>query len=153
MNPKRQGPPLDLMVLLFLCAAVPLSAVPPAHDYPFQPVPFTAVHLTDSFWAPRLETNRLVTIPYAFAQCEKSGRLYNFERAAAVLRGEKLADGKPPGFPFDDTDLYKVLEGASYALSVQPDPKQSNYLDHLVTLIASARQGKRKPGGQRDHRW
>src|SRR5439155_19820726 len=36
------------------------------HDYPVQPVPFTRVHLTDGFWAPRIETNRKVTIPAAF---------------------------------------------------------------------------------------
>ena len=59
-----------------------------AHDYPFQPVPFTAVHLDDGFWAPRLETNRVTTIPYAFGKCEESGRMNNFERAAAILRGE-----------------------------------------------------------------
>src|SRR3984957_7051116 len=105
------------------------------HDYPFKPVPFTAVHLTDEFWAPRLETNRVTTIPYAFQKCEESGRMYNFERAAAVLRGENVADKKPPGYPFDDTDPYKVLEGASYTLAVQADPKMSAYLDKLITLI------------------
>jgi DUF1680 family protein len=111
-----------------------------SQDYPFQPVPFTAVHLNDRFWAPRLETNRLVTIPYAFGKCRESGRMYNFERAAAVLRGENISDRKPPGFPFDDSDLYKVMEGASYALAVQPDPAQSAYLDQLIALIASAQE-------------
>ena len=113
---------------------------PASHDYPFKPVPFTAVHLTDAFWAPRLETNRLTTIPYAFGKCEESGRMYNFERAAAVLRGEKISDRKPPGFPFDDTDPYKVLEGAAYALAVQPDPKLDAYVDKLIALIASAQE-------------
>ena len=116
------------------------GAGPKLQDYPFKPVPFTAVHLTDQFWAPRLETNRTVTIPYAFGKCEESGRMYNFERAAAVLRGENVSDRKPPGFPFDDTDPYKVLEGASYSLAVQPDPKMSAYLDKLVALIASAQE-------------
>ncbi len=110
------------------------------HDYPFQPVPFTAVHLDDDFWAPRLETNRVTTIPYAFGKCEESGRMYNFERAAAVLRGENIADRKAPGYPFDDTDPYKVLEGASYSLAVQPDPKMAAYLDKLIALFASAQE-------------
>src|SRR5437762_572849 len=57
----------------------------PAHDYPVKPVPFTSVHLTDIFWAPRIETNRLVTIPFAFEQCERSGRMDNFIRAAIAL--------------------------------------------------------------------
>jgi uncharacterized protein len=116
------------------------AAGPPPRDYPVQPVPFTAVHLDDVFWAPRLETNRAVTIPYAFGQCKASGRMDNFERAAAVLRGEDIANRKPPGFPFDDTDPYKVLEGASYALAVQPDPKMAAYLDSLIALFAAAQE-------------
>jgi len=116
------------------------ATVTPAHDYPFQPVPFTAVHLDDGFWAPRLETNRVTTIPYAFGKCEESGRMENFTRAAAVLRGEDIADRKPPGYPFDDTDPYKVLEGAAYSLAVRPDVKLSGYLDNLISLIASAQE-------------
>jgi len=128
-------------LLCFAAAAVSFAAPNPVlHDYPFQPVPFTAVHLTDAFWAPRLETNRVTTIPYAFGKCEESGRMYNFERAAAVLRGENITDKKPPGFPFDDTDPYKVLEGASFSLAVQPDPKLDAYLDKLIALIASAQE-------------
>lgn len=111
-----------------------------AHDYPFKPVPFTAVHLTDQFWAPRLEINRVTTIPYAFGKCEETGRMYNFERAADVLRGKAISDRKAPGYPFDDTDPYKVLEGASYSLAVQPDAKMTAYVDKLVALIASAQE-------------
>jgi len=109
-------------------------------DYPIQPVPFTAVHLNDIFWAPRIETNRLVTIPFAFGQCKASGRMNNFERAAAVLRGEKITNRKLPGYPFDDTDLYKVMEGASYALAARPDPRMSAYLDSLIDLLAAAQE-------------
>ncbi len=64
----------------------------------------------------------------------------NFERAAAVLRDENTTNRKLPGFPFDDTDPYKVLEGASYALAVQPDPKMAAYLDHLIGLFAAAQE-------------
>jgi uncharacterized protein len=110
------------------------------HDYPVQPVPFTSVHLTDVFWAPRIETNRKVTIPFAFQQCELSGRVDNFERAAKALRGEPLANTKAPGYPFDDTDLYKVIEGASYALSVHPDPTLDAYVDGLIAKIAAAQE-------------
>src|SRR5947209_1109143 len=92
-------------------------------DYPVKPVPFTSVHFSDAFWAPRLEINRKVTIPFAFKKDEETKRIYNFERAAAALRGEKLADKTPPGYPFDDTDVYKVIEGAAYALNVRPDPE------------------------------
>jgi uncharacterized protein len=116
------------------------ARVTPNHDYPVQPVPFTAVHLTDVFWAPRIETNRQVTIPFAFQQCELSGRVDNFERAAKALRGEALSNTKAPGYPFDDTDLYKVIEGASYTLSVHPDPKLDAYVDGLIAKIAAAQE-------------
>jgi DUF1680 family protein len=112
----------------------------PAHDYPVKPVPFTDVHLNDCFWAPRIETNRLTTIPFAFQQCEKSGRMDNFERAAKALRGETLENRRPPPYPFDDTDPYKVLEGASYALAVKPDPELRAYLDKLIAIIAAAQE-------------
>src|SRR5206468_9749643 len=97
------------------------ASAQPARDYPVKPVPFTAVHFNDVFWAPRIEVNRTVTIPFAFGKNEETGRVRKFERAAAALRGETLADKRPPGYPFDDTDIYKVIEGASYALSVHPD--------------------------------
>jgi DUF1680 family protein len=109
------------------------------HDYPVQPVPFTAVHLDDVFWAPRIETNRKVTIPAAFQKCEETGRVDNFERAAEALRGQPH-DLKAPGYPFDDTDLYKVIEGASYVLSVQPDPKLDAYVDSMIAKIAAAQE-------------
>jgi DUF1680 family protein len=127
--------------MFFAIFSLNLSAADPApRDYPIQGVPFTAVHLNDAFWAPRLETNRIVTIPYAFGQCKASGRMDNFARAAAVLRGEKIKNRKPPGFPFDDTDPYKVLEGAAYTLAVQPDPKLSADLDKLIALFAAAQE-------------
>jgi DUF1680 family protein len=110
-----------------------------AGDYPVQPVPFTAVRLNDGFWGPRIETNRKVTIPAAFQKCEESGRLNNFERAAQALRGEPH-DTKAPPYPFDDTDLYKVIEGASYVLNVQPDPKLDAYVDALIAKIAAAQE-------------
>jgi len=98
------------------------------------------VHFNDGFWAPRLEINRKVTIPFAFKKDEETKRIYNFERAAAALRGETLQDKTPPGYPFDDTDVYKVIEGASYALSVQPDPQLDAYLDDLIVKISAAQE-------------
>src|ERR1051325_1850672 len=128
------------------------------HDYPVQPVPFTAVHLSDVFCAPRIETNRKVTIPAAFQKCEESGRVNNFERAAQALRGEEH-DKKAPPYPFDDTDLYKVIEGASYVLNVQPDPKLDAYVDGMIAKIAAAQEPDgyiyttRTIDPQNPHRW
>jgi DUF1680 family protein len=111
----------------------------PQRDYPVKPVPFTAVHLDDKFWAPRIEINRTVTIPFAFQKCEENGRIENFNRAAAALKGE-LKDKKLPPYPFDDSDLYKVIEGAAYTLSVHPDPKLEAYVDGLTEKIAAAQE-------------
>jgi uncharacterized protein len=100
----------------------------------------TDVHINDGFWAPRIEINRTVTIPFAFGKDEETGRLDNFIRAAEALRGEPFANKKYPPYPFDDTDVYKVIEGASYTLSVHPDPKLDAYVDGLIEKIAAAQE-------------
>lgn len=109
-------------------------------DYPVKPVPFTAVHVTDTFWAPRIELNRKVTIPFAFKKAEENGRVDNFIRAAHALRGEPFENHNAPPYPFDDSDLYKVIEGASYTLSVHPDPQLEGYLDDLIAKIGAAQE-------------
>jgi len=104
-------------------------------DYPIQPVSFADVKVTDKFWAPRIETNRKVTIPYTFEKCEKTGRIDNFAIAGGLMKGKHRGS-----FPFDDTDPYKILEGASYSLSVHPDAKLKKYLDELIIKIAAAQE-------------
>ena len=79
-------------------------------DYPIQAVTFTNVKVTDNFWLPRIETNHTVTIPASFERCESTGRVKNFEMAAA--KNGKFCTI----FPFDDTDIYKTIEGASFSL-------------------------------------
>ena len=95
---------------------------------PIAEVSFTDVHLTDKFWAPRIEVNRTVSIPSAFKQCELNGRFDNFALAGGLIKGEHQGD-----FPFDDTDPYKIIEGASYSLAVHYDPKLDAYLDSVIT--------------------
>ena len=91
-------------------------------DAPIQEVPFTQVHINDGFWLPRIETNRTVSIPSAFKECEKNGRFDNFAIAGGLKKGEHRGD-----FSFDDTDPYKVIEGASYSLAVKYDPQLDQY--------------------------
>jgi uncharacterized protein len=114
--------------------AIPATASRPS-AYPISAVPFTEVRLTDAFWAPRLETNRTVTIPFGFKKSEEEGRLRNFERAAHVLAGPY--EGK---MPFDDTDVYKLIEGASYSLQSHPDPELERYLGGIIAKIAAAQE-------------
>jgi uncharacterized protein len=157
MTPPRAA---SVAALIGLSLTALLGQSPPRRpDYPFQPVSFTDVHLTDVFWAPRIETNRTVTIPFAFQQCERTGRVELFERAAKALRGEDLANRQPPGYPFDDTDVYKVIEGASYTLAVVPDPRLDAYVDSLIQKIAAAQEPDgylyttRTINPQSPHRW
>ncbi len=127
-----------IAALFLLPVLAPLTAQ--QRDYPVKPVPFTDVHVDDGFWAPRIETNRTVTIPFAFGKDEETGRLDNFIRAAKALRGEPFENKKYPPYPFDDTDVYKVIEGASYTLSVHPDPKLDAYIDSLIEKIGAAQE-------------
>ena len=103
-------------------------------DYPIKPVPFTQVNITDDFWAPRLETNLEVTVPYNFQKCEETGRISNF----AIAGG--LEEGEHQGRYYNDSDVFKVIEGASYSLQVHDDPELKTYLDDLIIKIAAAQE-------------
>jgi len=128
---------MKAITVLWVAAAVAMAQ---QRDYPVKPVPFTAVHIDDTFWAPRIETNRTVTIPFAFGKDEETGRIDNFIRAGKALRGEPFDNKQFPPYPFDDTDVYKVIEGASYSLSVHPDPKLDAYIDGLIEKIGAAQE-------------
>jgi len=103
-------------------------------DYAIKPVPFTEVQVTDSFWLPRMETNRKVTIPFAFQKCEETGRIENFEKAGGLLQGEF------EGIRYNDSDVYKIMEGAAYSLSLRVDPELDKYMDELIAKIAAAQE-------------
>lgn len=120
-------------LLIMVCCSFGVFAQK-QQDYPIQPVPFTSVKLTDPFWTSRIETNRTATIPASFARCVSTGRVKNFEMAAA--RSGKFCTT----YPFDDTDIYKTIEGASYSLAVHPDKKLELYLDSLITIVGKAQE-------------
>jgi len=122
---------LSPLLVLFLLAC----SGRPKIDYPIQPVAFTDVHLTDSFWSSRLETNRTVTIPSDFEKCKETGRIANFEIAGGLKKGEFAS-----AFPFDDSDVYKIMEGAAYSLAIKPDPQLEAYLDELIAKISAAQE-------------
>ncbi len=101
-------------------------------DYNVKPVPFNHVHVDDQFWTPRLETNRTVTIPYCFEKCEETDRISNFEKAAGMKTGQH------EGIYFNDSDVYKIMEGAAYSLQVNPETMMRLYLDKLIAVMAAA---------------
>jgi uncharacterized protein len=102
--------------------------------YPFQGIAFNKVKLNDHFWSPKIEKNRTVTIPWSFGKCQETGRIKNFEMAEA-----KSGKFNSP-YVFDDSDVYKIIEGASYSLHVRYDEKLDKYIDSLIAIIASAQE-------------
>lgn len=104
-------------------------------DYPIQPVAFNQVELNDQFWAPRIRLNHELTIPYAFEQSEITGRVKNFDVAAGKIEGTFCST-----YPFDDSDVYKIIEGGSYSLQMIPDPELEAYIDELIVKIADAQE-------------
>lgn len=106
-----------------------------SHGYPINPVPFTSVKVGDGFWGQRLKASREVTVPLAFSKCEETGRYRNFECAAHP--SDTIHVG---GFSFDDTDVYKTIEGASYLLQTYPDERLKQYIDSVLMIVAGAQE-------------
>ena len=106
----------------------------PIREYPIQPVPFTQVSIQDEFWKPRIETVIRVTIPYDFEKCEETGRIDNFSKAAGLM------DGAHEGIFYNDSDVFKVVEGAAYALQIAPNPDLEAYVDGLIDKFAAAQE-------------
>lgn len=95
-------------------------------------VSFTDVQIAEGFWADRMKVNRDVTIRYCFDKCEQTGRISNFAKAGGLMEGEF------EGIYFNDSDVYKVIEGAAYSLSIHPDPELETYVDGVIDKIAAA---------------
>lgn len=103
-------------------------------DYPIKPAPFTQVAITDNFWRPRIETAIKITIPYDFEKCEETGRIDNFAKAGGLMPGPH------EGIFYNDSDVFKVVEGAAYALQVAPNAELDSYLDALIEKFAAAQE-------------
>ena len=117
--------------------------------YPYTQVPFTSVKITpNTFWGDRIRAAREVTIPLAFSKCESEHRYKNFEMAAYTLQHPGHPGLQTPewdvakfmGFSFDDTDVYKTIEGASYVLQTFPDAKLKAYIDSVLDVVGAAQE-------------
>lgn len=117
-----------------IAALLSVTTIALPRDYAIRAVPMTAITIDDGFWTPKLETNRVVTIPHILKQNDDTGRVANFEKAA----GRK--SGPYEGRRFNDTDVYKIIEAASYSLALVPDPRLSTRLDELIQLIAESQE-------------
>ena len=127
--------PVTILFTSLWCTQSLAQSLDSDHDYPIHPVPFTQVHFDDAFWAPRLEQHRTHTLPYTMSQCDSTGRVKNFEIAAGEMEGAFCT-----AYPFDDSDLYKIIEGASYSLQVHSDSVLEQKVDQWISLIGEAQE-------------
>ncbi len=125
-----------------------------SNQYLITPVPFTQVKVTDNFWSKRIKTNHEVTIPIAIQKSEETGRIDNFAIAGGLKQGQFCS-----AYPFDDSDVYKIIEGAAYSLQSFPDKKMEHTIDSLVDLIGAAQEDdgylytNRTIMGENAHEW
>ncbi|MGA0556601.1 glycoside hydrolase family 127 protein [Larkinella sp. VNQ87] len=117
------------LICLFVSVRIGL-----AQEYPITAVPLSNVRVQSGFWYDWMEKARTVTIPHAFQKFTEYGKFDNF----AVAGG--LKKGTFNGIRFDESDVYKVMEGAAYSLQNRYDPKLDRYLDSLITLIGAAQE-------------
>ena len=122
---------MTINILAFYIGVGVLASWPEAA---FQPVPFDQVEIDDAFWTPRLQANHDSTVPHVLDWCERTGRISNFAKAAG------LEDGEFEGIYFNDSDVYKAIEGAAHALALKPDPQLEARVDKLIDTIAAAQQ-------------
>jgi DUF1680 family protein len=130
---------LALVFLIMLAAALIVcrggrTEKTPLKDYPVRPVNFTQVKVNDAFWAPKMETNRAVTVPFALQKNEETGRVDNFRKAAGLMKGPHQ------GKRYNDSDVFKVMEAAAYTLMLHPDPNLKKRLDDLIVIIGKAQE-------------
>jgi len=116
--------------IILLLVIRSLTAQVSTHEYPIKMVPIKAVVLNDGFWLPKIKVIQDSTIQYALDKCASEGRMESFLVAGGKLTGK--VRGK---MPFDDTDLYKIIEGASYSLISQPNPRLDATLDAVIAII------------------
>jgi hypothetical protein len=100
-------------------------------------VPFNEVDLKDRFWLPRMGRQARTLVPVAFERTEPA--VDNLRKTAAFLQGDKSS--LPIPSRYIASDLYKVMEGASYLLKEEPDPALEHRMDEIIDIIAAAQQG------------
>ncbi len=152
LNLKTLGVLMLALLLGMINSCSDTKSLPESGD--IVAIPFTSVKLTDAFWAPRIKTNHEVTIPIAIEQSTVSGRIKNFEIAGGLCQGKFCSE-----YPFDDSDIYKIIEAASYSMQSTPDPKMEAIIDSLIYKVALAQEDDgylytiRTINGDNSHDW
>lgn len=131
---------LTLAAVLSTAGLVPAAAARPTPGE-IDAVPYQRVTLGGSFWGPRLEVLRSATLEANRHQCDITGRLSNFDKAAKKIAGDPNP-GEFEGYLYNDSDVYKMMEGWAYIIATETDPTRREELDHgldaLIARIAAA---------------
>jgi DUF1680 family protein len=121
---------------LILVSAIPDKMIKTVPFQKNEPVNFSQIKIKDPFWTPILKTHANVTLTACFNQCAiETSRINNFAIAAGIKTG------KFKGLVYDDSDVYKMIEGMAYSLATNPNPVLEYKMDSVITLISMA-QGK-----------
>ncbi len=127
----------QISVAIFIAVLFVSCKQQPNRTVVVEPIPFSEVHISDKFWSPWLEKHATVALPVCIDQIEnQTARIRNFENAA-------LRSGPHQGIFFDDSDVYKAMEGMAYSLVNNPNPVIEAKLDEWIDKIAAAQ----KPDG------
>ncbi len=130
---------LLLFVALPFCLATSCSDIdttPAVSNETLIPVPFQDVVLQDNFWLPRLKTQKQTLVPFALDKTKPA--VENLRRTAEFLKGNKSE--LPFPHRYIASDLYKVMEGAAYLLTLERDTALERQMDEIIDLIAAAQQ-------------
>jgi DUF1680 family protein len=126
---------MKTIVFSFLVFLTLFSFHVSAQQYVLNQVPFNKVTINDEFWAPRLDTHAHTTLETCIAQTRDStARIENFKVAAGLIEGEHQ------GIYFDDSDVYKAMEGIAYSLINNPNPGYEALMDEWISYIEKAQQ-------------
>jgi len=122
------------ILALIICVAIPFTGSAQTGASGLTAIPFSQVDVQSAFWTPRLDANHHVTVQHCIDWCEKTGRISNFAKAGGLM------DGKFEGIYFNDSDVYKVLEGAAYELARRPNTDLDATVDAIIAKMAAAQE-------------
>lgn len=127
------------LILSSVAAATLLSCSTTTDPQPYEgsitQIPFNQVSLQDDFWLPRLNTQKRTLVPFSLEKTAYA--VDNLRRVGAYLRGEKVT--KPLEGPYYvASDLFKVMEGAAYLLTLEKDEALERQMDEIIDVIAAA---------------
>ncbi|NEW77886.1 MAG: glycoside hydrolase family 127 protein [Gelidibacter sp.] len=128
-------------ITIFSCNKPFTSTTPSVNEeeqstgYKITPVNIRNVKLTDEFWLPIIKRVQEKTIDYALKKCEEEGRFDNF-----LIAGGKMEGSVKGKMPFDDSDVYKIIEGASNSLISAPNKQLEKLLDSLINIVKTGQE-------------